>query len=154
MSVNEYYEDIFSAPVQTLVNPINIVGVMGAGLALEFKKRVPGLYDEYRKLCKTGQLTVDKLWRYKWPGSDQQVICFPTKQHYHDCSYKDQVLTNLVRLVSLQERLGIRSLAIPPVGCGLGGLNYERDMREDMIGILSLMNCEVRIVLGVKKERT
>jgi O-acetyl-ADP-ribose deacetylase (regulator of RNase III) len=147
MSVTEHYEDIFQSPVQSIIVPVNTVGVMGAGLALEFKQRVPGLFDAYRQLCRSGRFGPDSLWRYRWQETGQQVICFPTKCDWRHDSDRDMVIRNLKKLADSRERLEILSLAIPPVGCGLGRLEYHGDIREHMIGILGTMGCEVRITL-------
>ena len=152
MSVVEVYEDIFEAPVQSLVVPVNVRGAMGAGLAKLFKERVPGLYKEYRKLCLSDKLRPDSLWRYKWPGTDQQVICLPTKIDWVDSSDRQMVISNLYKLLNNLQRLEITSLALPPVGCGLGGLNYWNDMRAVIMDVFSDAPIEVRIVLGKKRR--
>lgn len=154
MTVKEYYEDIFESPAQTLVCPCNVIGAMGKGLALQFKERVPGLYTRYRQLCHKGKFTVDQLWRYPWPESDKQVLCFPTKWHWKNPSRLGDVTRNLRKLVELHEQFGITSLAIPPVGCGLGGLSYEHEVRKEMFEILERLPFEVRIVLGDPKHGT
>lgn len=115
--------DLFESPAQTLVNPVNIVGVMGKGLALEFKKRYPKMFDEYKKQCDNRQLVV---WRpILWKGEDHWILNFPTKRHWKDPSqliFIEVGLSNFVRLYELYE---ISSIAFPKLGCGNGGLDWE-----------------------------
>lgn len=147
MSVIEVKGDIFESGMQSLVCPVNCVGAMGAGLALDFRKRVPGLYERYQEYAFAKKLKIDRLWRFPWEGTGKQVIGFPSKYHWKMSSNKDHVIANLYRLVSLREKMQITSLAIPPVGCGLGGLSYENDLREPMHDVLSVMGIEVRIMV-------
>jgi O-acetyl-ADP-ribose deacetylase (regulator of RNase III) len=149
MTVREYDEDIFASPVQSLVVPTNVIGPMGKGLALEFKKRVPGLARYYKHLCVTGSMKADSILRYKWPGSCQQVICLPTKTAWWASSDPDMVERNIFKLANNLQRLEIESLAIPPVGCGLGGLDYFI-VREFIEDAFCDKDIEVRIVLGKK----
>ena len=148
MPIAEYKEDIFKSPVQTLVCPVNTVGAMGLGLAKDFRDRVPGLYKAYKALCTSGQFTPNKIWRYKWEATGQYVICLPTKEHWRGLSELDMIVANMEWLTVLRERLQITSIAVPPLGCGAGGLDYEREVKPKMIEILGTMPIEVRIVLG------
>lgn len=152
MAIIEVHEDIFDSPAQTLINPVNIVGTMGKGLAEQFKKRVPGLHSRYRTFCRNGQFGINQLWRYRWPDTDKQVICFPTKMHWSQPSRKSWIEANLRRLAELGEHYQIQSLAIPAVGCGEGGLDYENVVRPLIFEILAEVPYDVRIVLG-QKER-
>lgn len=151
MAVIEVYEDYFSSPVQTLVNPCNVVGAAGRGLSLEFRKRVPGFYKRYQELCFSGQFDVTQIWRYRWKETGQQIISLPTKGHWRERSDPVLIETNLSKLVMLAESLEITSMAIPPLGCGNGWLNYERDVRSIMLDILGTLDFDVRIVLGKEK---
>lgn len=79
--------DLFRSLAQTLVNPVNTTGVMGAGLAKTFKELLPGMYKEYRKLCLGGQLVIGKLFVYHVPGDAGQVVVnFPTKDNWRNPS--------------------------------------------------------------------
>ena len=75
---------LFESPAQTLVNTVNTVGVMGKGVALEFKNRYPKMYENYRELCDNGVLTVGKL--HLWRGNDQWILNFPTKTTWKKAS--------------------------------------------------------------------
>ena len=115
--------NIFDSPAQTLVNPVNTVGVMGKGLALEFKKRYPRMFDEYKKQCRDGWLYVGSfmLWRAK----DHFVLNFPTKKHWKDPSSLIYVEAGLLSFVNKYESYGISSIAFPKLGCGNGGLDWK-----------------------------
>lgn len=151
MAVIEIYEDIFESGMQTLVNPCNVAGAAGKGLSLEFRKRVPGFYQRYRELCFSGQFEVTQLWRYKWKETGQQIVSLPTKGHWRERSDPVLIETNLEKLVMMAESLEITSLAIPPLGCGNGGLDYKRDIRPIMLDVLKTLDIDVHIVLGKKK---
>ncbi len=150
MAVTEVYGDIFQSQCQTLINPVNAHGAMGAGLALAFRNRVPGLYDYYRHLCKTKQFDARKLLRYRWPNTDKQVICLPTKNAWWDPADIDLIRDNLGKLFLHVERLGITSIACPALGCGLGELQYE-DVKPIMMELLGAMQVPCEIVLYQKK---
>lgn len=151
MSFIEVDENIFDSPSQTLTVTTNCAGAMGAGVAYEFKMRVPGLYKAYRELLGLGELVSDRLHVYPW--DQKQVLMFPTKVHWKDRSNKDQVLANLKNLAENYEKLGITSLAIVPVGCGLGGLDYLLDIRPTMVELFEPLPIEVRCVFGGRKKK-
>jgi O-acetyl-ADP-ribose deacetylase (regulator of RNase III) len=111
--------------MQTITNPINCIGVMGAGLALLFKQKFPSMFTEYAERCRRGlihpgepyvhRITYDVL---PW------ILNFPTKRHWRDLSRKDDLIAGLKYLKKNYQGWGIVSLAVPPLGCGLGGLPW------------------------------
>lgn len=115
--------DIFQSNMQTLVCPVNCVGVMGKGLALEFKRRHPIMYEDYRYLCREKDiyLTYPCLFR----ESDLYIIYFPTKYHWKDKSTIRDIDMGMVELYRQYDDWNIRSLAIPALGCGCGELNWK-----------------------------
>lgn len=115
--------DMFQSPAQVLVNTVNTVGVMGKGVALEFKKRYPAMFHRYQTLCENGQLTVGKL--YLWKGPDKWVLLFPTKKHWRNPSKIEYVEQGLNKFASTAVDLGIESIAFPKLGCGNGSLNWN-----------------------------
>lgn len=124
MIVETYkHENIFKTQAQTLVCPVNTVGVMGAGLAKQFARRVSGLLLAYQRACRNKELTIKSLWTYSF-GKNRKVLCFPTKIDWRNDSDIDWVEGNLKRLAEEYEYLEITSLAIPPVGCGKGNLDW------------------------------
>lgn len=117
--------DLFESGADALVNTINCVGTMGAGLALKFKKRFPAMAKEYSKLCRKGEIKVGTVWL--WRGEENLTIAnFPTKDHWRYPSKIEWIESGLdnLRYRITSERLGIRSIAIPALGCGFGGLSF------------------------------
>jgi len=113
--------DILESPAQILTCPVNCVGVMGAGLALKFKRRFPRMYEDYFQMCLDGKLTIGTLWL--WRASYKHILCFPTKKHWREKSKVEYIDLGLRCLVQNWRSLG-RSIALPKLGCGLGGLDF------------------------------
>ena len=114
---------IFESPAQTVVNTVNCVGVMGKGIAAEFRKRYPDMYDEYRRICALKLLEPGKLWLWKAP--DRWVLNFPTKQHWRNPSRIEWIESGLKKFVAEFDRRGITEISFPRLGCGNGGLDWE-----------------------------
>lgn len=120
--------NLLSAEADALVNTVNTVGVMGKGIALQFKENYSENYKLYHRACKAKEVVTGKMFvttTNKLSGS-QYIINFPTKTDWRkpsEYSYIEEGLKDLVRVVS---ELKINSIAIPPLGCGNGGLNWER----------------------------
>ncbi|MDQ3339082.1 MAG: macro domain-containing protein [Myxococcota bacterium] len=118
--------DLFAARVDALVNAVNTVGVMGKGLALAFKKKFPDNFTAYRNACESGELKPGKVFLFdRGDRSPRWVVNFPTKRHWRDASRIDDIRDGLVDLVKQVEARGIESLAMPALGCGLGGLEWK-----------------------------
>lgn len=115
------YGNIFDSKADYLVNPVNCAGVMGAGLAKQFKERYPAMFERYKKLCAAGEL----LLRNISVDYESGVIFFPTKRHWRDRSRLDDITVGLRRLAMFlsRERRNHIEVAIPLVGAGLGGLD-------------------------------
>lgn len=122
-SVNISPGSIFDTPVRALVNPVNCVGAMGKGLALEFKQRFPDAYESYRIDCASGALRPGKLHIYHAPN-DRWIVHFPTKDHWRDASRMEYIEAGLPVLVDWAKQNAIESIGIPALGCGLGGLPW------------------------------
>ena len=117
-------ENIFDSPCDALVNPINCVGVMGKGLALQFKNKYPKMFEAYRLACQKGWVAPGRLFVY--PEEDGKLIIgFPTKIHWKDQSKIEYLEAGLIKLKKLIEERSIRSIAIPALGCGLGQLRWN-----------------------------
>jgi O-acetyl-ADP-ribose deacetylase (regulator of RNase III) len=119
--------DILSADVEALVNTVNCVGVMGRGVALQFRKAFPDNYRAYRVACareevEPGRMFVHVLSRLENP---RYIINFPTKRHWKGKSRLEDIDAGLDALIAEVERRGIQSIAVPPLGCGLGGLDWD-----------------------------
>ena len=132
--------NLLDADVEALVNTVNTVGVMGKGVALQFKRAFPENFDIYREACKSEEFSVGQVLTVKLQrlGNPQYIINLPTKKHWKGKSQLDYIDTGLQALREEIRRLGIKSIAVPPLGCGLGGLRWPavRGLIEDALGEL------------------
>lgn len=122
--------DMFSTNAQAIVNTVNCVGVMGKGVALEFKRRWPENYKFYKIACDKRELRPGKVLTFDRGGifeseSPRYLINFPTKDHWRAKSKIEYIESGLDALISEIKRLSIKSIAIPPLGCGNGGLDWK-----------------------------
>ena len=116
--------NMFESKVQTLVNTVNCVGVMGKGVALEFKQKYPRMFQEYVDLCKKGLLHPGQPYYYS-DLTGTSVVNFPTKDHWRSPSKLSYIVSGLEWFRNNYKQLGISSIAFPPLGCGNGGLSWE-----------------------------
>jgi O-acetyl-ADP-ribose deacetylase (regulator of RNase III) len=135
--------NLLDSETQVLVNAVNTVGVMGKGIALEFKQRYPDMFEQYQQLCKTGQFSVGQLWLYKSPA--KWILNFPTKQHWKDKSRLEYIEVGLQKFVETYREQGIESIAFPQLGCGYGGLDWETQVYPLMEQYLSLLPITVYV---------
>jgi O-acetyl-ADP-ribose deacetylase (regulator of RNase III) len=120
--------NLLEAKVEAMVNAVNTVGVMGAGIALQFRQKYPEMFKAYSQACESGAVTPGKMHVFELGNQDacpRWIINFPTKRHWREPSRLADVVAGLTDLVSQVQRLNIRSIAIPPLGCGLGGLDWD-----------------------------
>jgi O-acetyl-ADP-ribose deacetylase (regulator of RNase III) len=149
MTIHLTKGNIFESDVQVLVNPVNCVGTMGKGLAKEFKKHYPKVFTEYKRRCKEGTVDLGMLdvhfigqYSNSWP---EYVVNFPTKDHWKNKSDLFMITKGLLALDDFLFMNEIESVAIPALGCGLGGLKWE-DVQEQMYYVLNnLPLCEIYI---------
>jgi O-acetyl-ADP-ribose deacetylase (regulator of RNase III) len=118
--------DLLNADAEALVNAANCVGVMGRGIAAQFKRAYPKNFSAYQQAYKRhdvqpGRMLIVETGQLANP---RWVINFPTKRHWRDNSRIEDIDAGLVALVADVHRLGIKSVAVPPLGCGLGGLDW------------------------------
>jgi O-acetyl-ADP-ribose deacetylase (regulator of RNase III) len=116
-------KSIFDSKAQVITNPVNCVGVMGAGLAKEFKFRYPSMFEDYKRRCSQG-IVMPGL-PYLWQENDAKILNFPTKRHWKDPSILADIDNGLLYIKENYAKLGISSLALPKLGCGLGGLDWK-----------------------------
>lgn len=116
--------NLLSAEVDALVNPVNTQGIMGKGLALQFKKAFPDAFADYERACKAGQVAPGHMYIVHMPSSPRYIINFPTKRHWRNPSRLEDIRIGLTDLRVQVLRLEIHSIAIPPLGCGNGGLSW------------------------------
>jgi O-acetyl-ADP-ribose deacetylase (regulator of RNase III) len=137
--------NLLTAEVEALVNPVNTEGVMGKGLALQFKKAFPDSAARYEAACKNGEVVIGRMNISQRAGTPCFIINFPTKQYWRFASKLEYIQGGLVDLVERVKALGIRSIAIPPLGCGNGGLEWD-DVRPLIVEAFATLP-DVRVVL-------
>lgn len=116
--------DLFESRTQTLVNTVNCVGVMGKGVALEFKKRFPAMFKDYTARCERKQVHLGEPYLYR-DASGRQVVNFPTKDHWRSPSRLTDIERGLDFFAQHFAEWGVTSVAMPPLGCGNGGLEWS-----------------------------
>jgi O-acetyl-ADP-ribose deacetylase (regulator of RNase III)/uncharacterized protein YwgA len=116
--------DMFESRATALVNTVNCVGVMGKGVAAEFKKRYPKMYENYRARCEEGLVRLGFPYPYRDP-SGVVIVNFPTKDHWRSPSRLSDIDRGLDHLVAHLSDWRISSIAMPPLGCGNGGLDWS-----------------------------
>ncbi len=115
--------DLFESEAQTLVNTVNCVGVMGKGVALEFKDRFPDMYEDYKARCARKEVRLGRPYLFRrlilpW------ILNFPTKEHWRSVARLEDIVHGLEYLEKHYKEWGITSLAVPPLGCGQGQLEW------------------------------
>jgi O-acetyl-ADP-ribose deacetylase (regulator of RNase III) len=120
--------NLLDSSAEALVNTVNTVGVMGKGIALQFKQAFPHNYEIYRQACLNGSLQTGQLLTVTDTDllmGERLIINFPTKRHWKSPSTYEYVETGLVALVNYLKTKPIKSLAMPALGCGNGGLDWK-----------------------------
>ena len=138
--------DLLADSAQALVNTVNTVGVMGKGIALQFKEQYPDNYNIYRRICKEGKLTVGQLLITECKQIDgvKTIINFPTKTTWRKPSEYSYIQSGLLELRNKIQELGIASIAIPPLGSHNGGLDWAR-VKNLLIETIGDLECDIRI---------
>ncbi len=118
--------DLLSCDAEALVNTVNCVGVMGRGIALQFKKAFPDNFRAYAAACRRGEVRPGRMFVYEAETltNPRFIVNFPTKQHWRSHSRLEDIDAGLRALREVVRLRGIRSIAVPPLGSGLGGLNW------------------------------
>ncbi len=127
MAIEATKGNLLKAATQALVNTVNTVGVMGKGIALQFRQAFPEMHRAYEKACKAGEVQLGKVQVFDLGGlvgGPRWIINFPTKGHWRAGSRITDIEVGLQDLVTKVRELQIRSIALPPLGCGNGGLNW------------------------------
>lgn len=122
--------DLFASGADVLVNPVNTVGVMGAGLALQFKRRYPMMYSAYRDRCqrrliRAGAVDLHTVCDVATGARPLFIANVATKRHWRDPSRPEWVVQGLRELSDVVTQSQAQSVALPPLGCGLGGLAWD-----------------------------
>jgi O-acetyl-ADP-ribose deacetylase (regulator of RNase III)/uncharacterized protein YwgA len=135
--------DIFESRAQTLTNTVNTVGVMGKGIALGFKQRFPEMFRDYLLRWQHGELKLGRPYLYK-QAVPPWILNFPTKEHWRSAARLDAIEEGLLYLRQHYEEWGIVSLAVPPLGCGEGRLDWTV-VGPRLYRYLSLLNIPVEL---------
>ncbi len=143
-----YEGSLLDSPRQTLVNTVNCKGAMGKGIAELFKKRYPSMFEDYKAKCDKGEVKPGRPYIYKLPNG-KIVINFPTKDHWKNPSQLIWIQNGLDYIKKHYKEWGITSIAIPPLGCGHGGLNWET-VSSMIIGTLADVDIPVDIFCPTK----
>ncbi len=119
--------DILVEDAEALVNTVNCVGVMGRGIALQFKEAFPNNFRAYAEACGRGEIRPGRMFVFETGGltNPRYIVNFPTKRHWRGNSRMEDIEAGLADLTRLIRERGICSIAIPPLGSGLGGLEWD-----------------------------
>jgi O-acetyl-ADP-ribose deacetylase (regulator of RNase III) len=139
--------NLLDAKVEALVNTVNTAGVMGKGLALQFKKAFPVNCKAYELACKRGEVQIGKMFVFEAGGIvlPRYIINFPTKKHWRGASKLEYIKEGLTDLVHVIRDRNIRSIAIPPLGAGLGGLEWSEVRPLIEAALAGLADVDVRV---------
>jgi len=132
--------NLLEAEVEALVNTVNTVGVMGKGIALMFKEAFPANFEEYAAACARGEVRTGAMFvtrpQRRIDGGPKWIVNFPTKQHWRSRARMEWITEGLEDLRRVIDELGISSIAVPPLGCGAGGLDWRRQVRPAIVDAL------------------
>ena len=137
--------DLFLSPARVLVNTVNTVGVMGKGIAKDFKQIYPEMFREYQLLCQNNWFDIGKLWLYK--TQNKWILNFPTKRHWRQPSRPEYIEAGLAKFVDTYHVYGITSISFPLLGCGNGELDWDTQVRPIMERYLKKLPIRVFIHL-------
>lgn len=122
--------NLFDSPARVLVNAVNTMGVMGRGVAKQFRDIYPDMYEAYRRACARKELPVGGLMMHRTPN--KTILNFPTKRHWRYPSKVEYIEAGLRTFVECYEQLGLSSVAFPQLGCGTGGLDWKSEVHPLM----------------------
>ena len=119
--------DILDEDAEALVNAVNCVGIMGRGIALQFKRAFPENFKAYAAACRRGEVRPGRLFTFETGliGNPRFIVNFPTKRHWRAASRIEDIEAGLKALREFVRERGLRSIAVPPLGSGLGGLDWN-----------------------------
>ena len=147
--------NLLEAEVEALVNAVNTVGVMGKGIALGFKHRFPDNFAAYAAACRAGVVQVGTMFVHREAAGDlpRWIINFPTKKHWRDPTKIEWVETGLAALADVVRENQIRSIALPALGCGNGGLGWEQVRPKIEAAFSSLPEVDVLVFEPLESAR-
>lgn len=144
--IREERGNLLAADADALVNTVNTVGVAGKGIALQFRQAYPDNFRAYERAARRGDVTPGRMfvWETGQLGPPHYIINFPTKRHWRGRSRLEDIRAGLQDLVQCIENYQIKSIAVPPLGCGNGGLNWT-DVRKIIVAALQPLDVDVRL---------
>jgi O-acetyl-ADP-ribose deacetylase (regulator of RNase III) len=139
--------DLLRDDSEALINTVNCVGVMGRGIALQFRNAYPKNFKAYERACKQGEVQPGRMFVHETGEltHPRYIINFPTKRHWRGKSRMEDIESGLEALVQVIREKNIRSLALPPLGSGLGGLDWEKVRPRIKLALAGLDDVHVRI---------
>ncbi len=150
--------DILAEDVQALVNTVNCVGVMGRGIALQFKKAFPENFRAYSRACERGEVQPGRVFAFETGEltNPRYILNFPTKRHWRAKSRIEDIKAGLASLAELIQARGIDSIAVPPLGSGLGGLDWltVRPLIEQALSAVEEVDIVVFEPLGAPEAKS
>ena len=143
----EYQQgNLLEENTEALVNTVNCVGVMGKGIALQFKQAFPENFKQYKKACNFKEVQPGKMFITSTGELfPKYIINFPTKRHWKGKSRIEDIESGLKALTALVEESNIKSISIPPLGCGNGGLNWREVKPKITSAFIELPDVQVVI---------
>lgn len=144
--------EYFASPARVLVNTVNTVGVMGKGLAKEFKRIYPEMFKEYQALCEQGKFKIGSLHLYKTPN--KWILNFPTKKHWRQPSKLEYIEKGLTTFTKNYSEWRINSIAFPALGCGNGQLDFNQQVKPLMEKYLDKLPISIFIYPPKQKKYT
>lgn len=141
--------DILGAEAEALVNTVNCVGIMGRGIALQFRKAFPDNFKAYQAACKRGEVQPGRMFVFETRQltNPRYIINFPTKRHWKSKSKLSDIEAGLTSLTEEVRKRNIRSIAIPPLGSGLGGLDWSDVRPRIEQAMKTLQDVDVEVLL-------
>lgn len=139
--------NLLTDEVEALVNTVNCVGVMGKGIALQFKQAYPEMFTEYQKACRKDDVQPGKMHVVETKSlfNPKFIINFPTKRHWKNRSRMEDIESGLADLINVVKRLEIKSIAVPPLGCGNGRLKWSDVRPKIELAFEQIPNVEVHL---------
>lgn len=155
--INYKIGNLFNDSSEAIVNTVNCVGVMGRGIALQFKKRYPENFKEYETRCKHGEIIPGRVFVFETNSfvNPKYIINFPTKRHWRGVSHIEDIESGLADLVKIIKIYNIKSVAIPPLGSGLGGLDWFLVKRKMEAALTKIEGVEINVYepMGAPKAK-
>ena len=147
MAIEITSKNIFDSDKDMIVCPVNCLGVMGKGLALQFKKAFPDMFEHYRQICKHDLLAIGKLLIWRGKGVNKDVLCFPTKHYWWRPSKMEYIEQGLEKFVNTYKSKNIHSIAFPLLGAGCGQLDNDEVLKIMEKWLSKCEDCNIEICI-------